>query len=229
MSAILGGQSMSAFRYGSIDLERLVLGSTVIWTKTSLYDGFDYPDGPLDPALWTHLGSSPGTYKLGVVDGAMRLAIPDNTMAIGIAKQLSRYRFNNPHPAANGFIETRVANIGKSDHRTHVFRRSSVDGADGVGMQLRAGRLHIVRRVGGTDTLMVDCGAIGTGDRIRMHQAGNLHSMFRNGRVVGEWDDSGATASSDAAHRSLMVFSEGSKDILGPRRFATSLDFVECS
>lgn len=220
---------MSAFRYGGLDLERLVLGLTTIWTRTSLFDGFDYENGPLDPERWVHLESDPGTYKLGVVDGAMRLDIPDNTFAIGIATQRSRYRFATPHEADNGYVEVRVANIGKSDHRTHVFRRSSVDGKYGVGMELRSGSMHICNRTPASDALMVNCGAVSSGDIWRLHQVGDLHTMFRNGRVVGEWDDTANAGRRGPDYRWLTVRAVASKDILGPRRFSASLDYVECS
>jgi hypothetical protein len=225
MTVKVGPTLVTAVKVGSTALTSIKVGSTLVWSQTNLYDGFDRADGPLGSA-WTEIASS--TYKLGVVSKSLRMNIPDQTGAWFIDLQSSRFRFSAATTAADdGYVETRVANPGSRTYITQVFRRMSLDGTGGVGIQLDTGTVSIVRRTFGTDTVMLNCGVMLGGDIIRLTQAGDLHTMTRNGRFVGEWNDTGHTANKGAAFRSIGAYAQGIKDLFGPRYFSPSLDYIE--
>lgn len=227
-----GALDISALRLGSTEITQLRLGSTLIWAKTNVRDDFNRADQiGLGPA-WTDHGDATGDYRAAIAQGAYaRINIPDVILDLGQDLKVSRWRYNAAVlPGDNGYVEVRVANAGdvtKANIITQVFARMSNSAfTHGVGFQFDSGMCRIVRRVGGTDTVMDPGKPYATGDIIRMTFNGQVYSLYRNGSLIGGWTDTG-TASVGAGFRSLGVRFSGSKDVWGPRRYSAALDYVE--
>lgn len=211
-------------KYGSHPITHLYKGSTLIWTPGGIRDPFD-GSAVLNPAWWAQEGSS---YSIGSEFGLCRLLLPDN--AIWIFAQTAHARYTAAQHQADGYAEWVIGNPGSGGFATTVWRRASnASGrAAGVGVQMLSSSLQIVRRVGGVETEVRACGQFQGGDRMRLTQVGNLHTVHRNGRFVGEWDDTGATAANTFAERTLAMTMTATKDLFGPRRFSPSIDWIEC-
>lgn len=225
MSFYYGTHEITALYYGSQPITALYKGSQLIWAPGGIRDPFTV-DGPLNPTLWTNDGGA--GYDIGVENGLCRVLMPDNIALISPFTRRARY--TAAQHAADGHVEIIVGNPGSGNLATDVFRRATNANTNvaGVGIRLRSSDLSIVRRVASTDTEIEDCGAFQAGDRIRLTQSGNLHTMQRNGEFVGEWDDTGVTALNTASERTLTLVQRGYKDAFGPRRFSPSIDSVEC-
>lgn len=229
----LGGtHPIQALKLADIDFQKLCLGSTIIWSKSGIRITFDGPDSATLDAAWTDYGPS-STYKAGIVNGQCRLAIPDGLISLPLLTSRARYNAAQA-PNTDYELEFRVGSQGNGPSitgdlaKTQVFARVSNSAfTHGVGVQLDSSTLRIVRKVSSTDTVMGSFGAFGAGDTINLKGVGNLHTLRRNGSRVGEWNDTGATAASGAGYKSLGLVVMGSKDLLGPRRFGPTIDWVE--
>lgn len=212
-------------KYGALNLTGLYKGSTPLWTPGGIIAPFTV-DGILDPLVWEQDGGA--GYPIGVENGLARVLMADNVPLISLFARRARY-IAAQHQA-DGHVEIVVGNPGSGSQATDVFRRATngSTNAAGAGIRLRSSGLFIARRVGSADTEMVPCGEFQGGDRVRLTQVGNLHTMHRNGRFVGEWNDVGGTALNTAAERTLTLVQRGYKDFTGPRRFSPSIDSIEC-
>lgn len=169
-------------------------------------------------------------YVIGQVNGAARLLIPDGLLSLDT--QTSVMRYPTLLSGDNGYLEVKVADYGTPGMITRVFRRFANDGsaARGVGFELRDSGVSIVRRVGGVDTLMKPgVSAFTPGDRLRLIQNEDVHTLKRNGHVVGEWDDLGDTAARGASNRSVGMLMQGGKELLGQRRYSPALTYLEAA
>lgn len=233
----LGGVSASALYLGSTPVQRMYLGSTLVWTANSMRDDFNRVNDDVLGANWS--AENPGwplapAYTAGVVDGRCRLAIPDGLISLDMTT--SRHRYTAATAASDdGYIEAKVATQGAGPalwlfpYVTQVFGRGSNTGfTSGVGFQLDGSVIRLIRRVSSVDVAVVyDCGAYSPGDVIRLTYVGRLFTLTKNGETVGVWNDSGAVTAKGASNRSLLIRVDGSKDLLGPRRFSPALDYVE--
>lgn len=228
------GSTPIVARYrGSVPITARFRGSQPIWSRGGVHFDFTEPNAPLTSYGWVDHGPS-SDFKAGVVDGAMRLALPDGLIAL--TERTSRARYGTPMTKDGGFIEIRVATkgdgtknflLGTVAYTTQVFGWvSNAAFTHGVGIGLEASQLSIVRRVAGTDTKMASCGAFGAGDVVRLIRGEVVFTMKRNGQIVGVWPDTGNTAASGVDYRSLGVRVDASKDPLGPRRFSPSIDWL---
>lgn len=237
MSGLFFGTTpIVGLKAGTTDISHLYLGTTLVWSKTAVRDDFNRDDAVGLGAGWTDLGSASSPYLASIRSNTCRLNIPDGL--IYVSDKVSCWRYNTAqHPGNDGYLEIRAASRGDDDDdfKTKVFRRSAnastaIANSAGVGIQLAGYQVGIVRRVAGTDTVMFSGGSFESGDVLRLVQAGNLHSLYRNGIYLGEWNDSGATAGSGAGYRSMMVSVMGEKPtIFSGRKFSAALDYVECS
>lgn len=226
-----GGAGLIRIAHGGQDIVQVRRGTDLIWSSAILRDDFNRDDSDTLGADWTATGTN--TYKLGVVGRAARVAIPDGL--ISLALNTDRARFNKGTVLQDDYeLEFLVGTKGSDDsitgtkHRTQVFARGSNGGTThGVGVDLYASQISIVRRVSSTDTIMLACGAFAAGDKGIMRGVGNLHSLYVNGSFRGEWNDSGNTAQKGSGYRSMIIRGDGSKDLLGPRRFSPTLDYVQ--
>lgn len=230
MPARLGSTALLGFNLGTTPFLSLRLGTTVLWTRSAIRDDFNQADGPLDPAKWTPFGTAPD-WPSAVINGAVRSSVPDGLLDVTWGTQASRHRFTGGlSGGADGYLETRVANKGGLAFVTDIYRRGSNTGDTvGVGIRLQSSSLAIVSRVGGTTTERVQCGPYAANDTLRLVQLGNLHTLFRNGQFVGEWNDSTASVPSGASNRSVILYQEGNKALLSPRYFSASLDYIEAN
>lgn len=240
----IGSTTVTARYLGSQPVKSRYLGSTLIWTSTRVRDSFDDKDldgEPInidldDTGRYVDLGSSTD-YKIAVHDGVCRLDLPDGLIVQ--AMRSSKARHVTQHPSDDGYIECRPATKGNgtppifsgATYVTELFRRCNNTGSThttGVGMRLRESQLFIVGRNNTGFTLEKQaCGSFAANDIIRLKSVGNIHTMYRNGTIVGVWDDSTVTAPGGASNRSVMVRCDASKDLLGPRRFSPALDYIE--
>ncbi|OMB79300.1 DUF7257 domain-containing protein [Mycolicibacterium conceptionense] len=228
-----GTHPIQALKLADIDFQKLCLGSTILWSKSSIRISFDGPDAATLGVDWVDYGPS-STYKAGIVNGQCRLAIPDGLISLPLLT--SRQRYNAAQaPNTDYELEFRVGSQGSGPSitgdlsKTQVFARvSNTAFTHGVGVQLDSSTLRIVRRVSNTDTIMLNNGGtFAAGDTINLKGVGNLHTLRRNGSRVGEWPDTTGTAASGPGYKSLGVVVMGSKDLLGPRRFGPTIDWVE--
>lgn len=224
----LGANSIGSIKLGTTDIQSVRLGLVTVWSKTTLFDSFNRPNGPMG-SQWTDEGHSDNNFLARVYNQGCRLNIPDGL--INMVIQYSSFRFNAGAAAADdGYLEIRVGDNGNSADfvYTTAYRRVPTGMSSGVGIRLRASSLSIVSRVSGTDTERAACGSFQAGDTIRLTQNGTAHSMYRNGSFVGQWDDSGNVVPAGAAYRYMGLTVMGSKDFLGPRRFSAAIDSIEC-
>lgn len=238
MSLYRGSTPITGLYKGSTPVTGLYRGSVKVWSRNRIFDNFSGPNVDLnDTGRWADLGPSTD-YRAAIVDGVMRLGLPDGLIAA--TNRFSRARFiAATHESDDGYVECRVATkgngsppLGGISSTTIVYRRSNSTGSGsthGVGIGLRESKLFIALRASSIDAEMVQCGSFGAGDICRLKQFGNVHTMFRNGQIVGVWDDKDSLASKGPGFRSLSIRVDASKDLLGPRRFSPALDYVECS
>lgn len=231
--SITRGTAVNRIHHNGVDLVQVRRGGTLVWSSNTLFDSFNRDDAATLGAGWTSTGTA--TYKLGIVGGTARMAIPDGL--ISLALNTDRVRFNAATVAQDDYwLQLRVGNKGASDsitgtkHRTQVFARGSNGGTTaGVGIDLYGSSLQIVRRVASADTFMAAGGAFASGDTIDLRGVGNLHNLYVNGQFRVQWNDSGATAGKGATFRSVLMRADGSKDLLGPRRFSPTVDWLQAA
>lgn len=220
-----------AIKHNGHDIVQIWRNGELYWSSSILRD--DYTRDDLG-GQWTHYPVPNATYRADIVNGALRMDIPDGL--IGLDLQTDRVRFNAAQvPQDDYYAEFRIGSQGSGNsitgtaHRTDVFARvSNAAFSHGVGVRLLNSQLSIVRRVLGIDTVMEpDCGAFTVGDTVRLAGVGDVHTLRRNGTVVGVWNDIGHTAARGSDNRSIGVRVDGSKDALGPRRFSPAIDWIE--
>lgn len=228
----LGGPPISQLRIGNTPVQRLYFGSTLVWSAGGIRADFNVPDQIGLGTEWTsHGGIAP--YLASVSSGYARINIPDALLQLGL--QEDRVRYNATQVAADdGYIEVKIATMGDGTWyfaaKSQAMRRlSNAAFSDGVGIDTSGSQLGICRRLAGVDTIMKACGTYQPGDVVRLVQAGNVHTMLKNGTDVGAWNDAGATAHSGLGYRSIGLMFSGGKDILGPRRFSPAFDYVEAA
>lgn len=233
----LGTTEVAARYLGVTPVSRRYLGTTLVWSKDGavvapLRDDFNRPDGPLG-TNWTDYSDSPA--DILIVNNQARLEIPDGPSVV-VPRRIARKRFNAGITTATNYrLETRVASRGAGasptgeTHWTRVYARVS-NGAftHGVGLQVAASRVWIVRLVAGTAQLMADCGNFAADDVLVLRGVGDEHILTVNGDDDREgWSDTGNTAASGAGYRSLGIEQTASKANNQPRLFSPALDYVE--
>lgn len=231
-----GTTAIIDIRHGDTPINEIRLGTDLKWSRGGyLRDDFARPNAATPGSDWTDHGPSTD-HKIGILDGRARLLLPDGLLGGFWDYRISQYRYNVATLADDdGFVETRPASRGDSasltapfGYFTNVFGRLS-DAAftNGVGIAMSAGHLWIVHRTISLDFLVADCGTYQPGDTLRLLYAAYLFTMLKNGTDVGQWNDSGHTSSKASGFRSMGMRCDGAKDLLGPRRFSPSLEYVQ--
>lgn len=172
----------------------------------------------------------PICFAIGAVGGAAKLIIPDGLMSLNLTT--GQFRYPTQVAADDGYLEVEVAEGGGAGVITQVFRRySNSGGANGVGIDLRDSAASIVRRVANVSTLVKpNLGSFIAGDRLRLVQAGNTHSLFRNGLPMGApWVDALNSAASGAANRSVAMLMQAAQPLGGARIFSPALSCIEAA
>lgn len=223
-----GGKLITGIRAQGKTITRVRQGGKDLWSASLLTDLFDRDDSPtLGPGWLCEVKSTLVDYEIGIHAEGARFAIPDGLIALTTKEAVHRY-VAAQSLSADGYLETQISHKGSYDHSTRVWRRyANTGGASGVGFDFRDSTAYITKRVGNANTLVLELSSFIVGDVFRMRQVGNLHSAWKNGEFVGEATITDAP--SGAANRSLGLRMEGSKDLLGPRRFSPQLNYIMAS
>lgn len=226
----IGSNAVVARYYGTRPIVARYLGSTLIWSANQTRDDFIRPDGDLG-VNWA-ISPSINGYKPSVVGNVCRLGVPDGLVSLQLNGAHARHKA--PLTRDDGYVQFRIGSQGSGPSltgdlcRTTVLGRgSNTDITGGVGVQMDSSTLRIVRRVAGVDLVVKAIGTFGAGDVIRHNFVGNVHTIRRNGSLLEEWNDESGTAPKGTGNRSLILSVQGSKDLLGPRRFGPAIDYVE--
>lgn len=232
MPIYIGGQQVTAIKWGDDDVIAVYQGTDQVWSKANIFENFETPMAPdLTAGGWTHYGPSTN-YKLIAAGGVARINMPDGTSLLGEFID----RASPPGVASNDNapLRVRIATAGSdpspsvSAYITDVFLRAHNSAAShGVGIRFNNASVGIVRRVANTDTLMQACGSFGAGDLLELKPAGNLYTLHRNGNWVGEWNDVSGTASVGSGFRKALVRATGGRELFGARRFSPTIDSIE--
>lgn len=228
------GSTITAIKHGNTDINEIRRGTQLIWSKAALRIDFRTMDDQVGlGSSWFDHGSAVSPYLASVDGGMCRINLPDNQTVI--AAQRSNWRYTaTTTTSADGYLEVGVGSRGHWDpaFRTIVYDHlSNTRFDDGIGIGFWGQALHIVRRVAGAEQDMKACGGYQTGDIIRMVHLNNgkLHQLYRNGRMVGWWDDSLTnSANVDVNHRSVGLSVYGRKDnFLVPRCYSAGISYIE--
>lgn len=227
MGIALGGTALRGARWGDRVITQARLGNQLLWSASSQRD--DFERAQLGD-LWVPVGGTSGTYQATIVNGSLRLNIPDGLISESL--RTARHRFIGATAQnENGVLKIRVGSRGDDDGGlyTQVFDWMPNDdtGSSGVGIELRASNLYIVRRVANNDQQMAHCGSYLPGEDIWLASNGRNYSMYRQGKFVGAWPDEGGTAVRGPDNRSMGVVVRGFKGFFGPRRFSAAIDYIE--
>ncbi len=220
------GHTITAIRSQGHSISRVRYQGRDVWTASQLVDLFDRPDGPLGPD-WVLENKTVSFIELGISSGAVRFNMPDGMIALTTHEATHRF-IGGLSASADGILETQIAHKGSYDHSTRVWRRyANSGGGSGVGFDFRDSTAYITKRVGGQNSLVLNLGAFAVGDVFLQRQVGSLISAWRNGEFVGEAPVPDVPTGS--SNRSIGLRQEGSKDILGPRRFSPALNYIRAS
>ncbi|UJE15690.1 hypothetical protein SEA_LIGMA_35 [Gordonia phage Ligma] len=225
-----GATPITDVRIGTKQITQIRRGSTLIWSRATLRDDFNRADSVGLGASWVNLGPAASPYYASVTNGAARMNIPSNLINLDL--QTSRWRFQDAVKTSdNGHIETRVAIKGDEgwNRITEVHGWMNVDMSGSVAIRLDGAVATIVRRVSNTSTVVATGGSYAAGDVLRLTRNGNTWTLRRNGSLMVEWNDSGATAPSGVSFRSVGLLVTGTKDTLGPRRYSAAVDYIEAA
>lgn len=243
MSLRIGSTLVNDIRIGATPVQRIAVGSTVVWARSGAALREDFTQLADTTSLvttgrWSDEVHDNASNLAGVVNGSCQINIPDGIVAVGY--RTSRMRYTAATLGGDdGYIECEITSQGDSidsnTYLTQVLRRVSNTGfTDGVGLQLDASAIRIVRRVASVDTPISTVGSYAVGDVIRLVQTGDLHDVYKNGDFLGEWNDSTHTAHRGSAYRSMGLCVSGAKPAffiypVGPRRFSPGIAYCEAA
>ena len=175
---------------------------------------------------------APVVYPIGVAGAMVRVLIPDGLVALPVQTAWAR---NLAEVAGDdGWLEVEVATRGSGGLVTQVFRRydNSGNAASGVGLDLRSSMVSLIvlAPVGGLGSgdlnVAPGLGSFAAGDRLRLVQTGNVHTVFKNGVQLGQWVDTYYVAAVGSGNRSIGMMMQACQDFLGPAHYSPSLHYV---
>jgi hypothetical protein len=226
VSVHVGTHTLTQITIGAAYLSQLWEADKAIWA--GIYDSFNRPDQASLTSPWV-IETGINSWHIGVSGNSARLMVPDG-LDLGLTVT-DAVRHSNQVSGDDGHLEIQVATIGDPNYRTMVWRRYSNDGygLNGVGIDLYNSRASIAYRTLGVNAWEVDCGLYAEGDVLRLKQAGDVHTLLRNGTPVGTWNDQLHLASKGATYRSVAIHMQGAKQSLGPRRFSPALNYIDAA
>lgn len=174
-------------------------------------------------------GSKTVTYPIGSIGNLGRILIPDGLVSLSPTTGWAR---SENLTSDDGYLQIGVGSSGNQGEATRVFRRYDESGAisSGVGLHLVDGQVSIDRLVGTTETLVVPAMApYAPGDDLMLTQVGDVHTAYRNGQRIGEWEDNSRTAGVGVGKRAVGMAMTGSQDLMGPRTFSPALRYVRAA
>lgn len=228
-----GPTRITGIRHAGTNITEVRHGSVLVWRASLLRDTFDDDRGIGLGLNWTDMGPSLTPYLASVENESYaRINLPDGEAVI--ASKTSRFKWNaGVATTDDGYIETRVATQGDWDGTFETIfwsHMSDTGWTNGVGISLRGSTVRIVSLVGATKVDRANGGSFKRGDILRLvhSNGGTLHSLWKNGLLVAQWNDSTAIVSKGGGFRSFGLQFFGRKDFfLTPRRYSPGLDYVE--
>jgi hypothetical protein len=234
MTAFFGSTPITGIKFGSTSIVKVMFGSVPVWSPGTR-DDFDVEDQIGLPGPWTRHGpSTSDTVQAAVRDGYARMNIPASLGTLAATRDEWRYS-DSTLGADNGYIEVQLADAGsvssavtsKALARVSNTTPAGTALASGIGMAFTAKSARLTRRIGGTNT-DIKCGSCSDGDTFRLNFNGNVHTLIRNNKDVGQWIDTGYTLPTGAGFQSMALSVMGAKEgVLAPRRFSAGLEYIE--
>lgn len=235
-SATRGTTLITDIRHGTVLINEVRRGANLVWTRSVKRDDFNRANSATVGSNWTSLGPS-SDYLLGIENKTARVKIPDGLFGGVFALRGSNMRWNvSVATGDNGYIECRPATRGDgfsltslSGFSSTLYGRANNTGStltNGIGIHMQAGTCGIASMSGGSYHVQEDGGNFQPGDRLRLTYVGDIHTLFRNGAEVAQWEDTGHIVARNSSNRSMVLGATGGKDALGPRRFSPALDYV---
>jgi hypothetical protein len=216
----------TAIYIGGTAVKEVRWGSSLLWRPAGVFADFGaLPDAAVLPAPWIN-ETFASLYDAGIVGGTLRLSVPSDVTALPL--QDSRFRHTLTLPD-DGYLEVKVGAKGAGGIWTQAFRRYDGGGTftGGVGIHLQGSALYIVARYSSSDVFLIPCGAFVDDDVLRLKQAGQLHTMSRNGAVVGTWNDTSHLAHVGVGFRSVGVHVQGATPIFSTVKvYSPSLRYI---
>jgi hypothetical protein len=171
---------------------------TALWTQPVITITSDVDGGLLsEVAAWVDeipiIGPFIGA-GIALIGDLIQFLIPDGIAAI-LGTVTSVMRSEGTTATDDNYVEVVVGSTGYKGLITDVLTAYPGNGsaAQGVGIRLMDSTLAIVQRSGGVTNVVEGCGIYQIGDVLRLENYGALHShtLFKNGQVVGIFDDLG--------------------------------------
>lgn len=166
-------------------------------------------------------------YVIGMINQRAQMLIPPGLLSLDT--RTSRFRWPTPLTNDDGFVEVRLADAGNGPGMvTEIFRRYSDSGYhQGTGMYFVDGAVSIVHRASDADAVVSPgLSSARGGDRFRLVQLGDVHTLFKNGHNIGT---ATGIAAPGAGSRSVGMLMQGGKELLGPVQHSAALDYLEAA
>lgn len=210
------------------------LAEETLWTQPIITITSDVDGGLLSEiAAWVDEIPIIGPFiGAGVawVGSLIQFLIPDIAAILGTVTNVMRSEGTTA--TDDCYVEVVVGSIGYKGLITDVLIHYSEDGTgnQGVGFRLMDSTLAIVQRsnigLGASTAVVEGCGLYQIGDVLRMESYGELHvhTLLKNGQVVGIFDDLGGLTMG-TGHRAVALSMQGEVATQGGAR-STSPSFA---
>lgn len=197
--------------WGRKQVLRIAYGSTTLWLAPVIYVSPDIDGGLLsEVAAWVDEIPIIGPFLgagIGLIGELIAFLIPDGILSI-LGRVTSIMRSQATCNTDDSFVEVVVGSTGYKGLVTDVLAHYDESGAgrSGVGFRLIDSTLAMIVRTSSVTSVVEGCGLYRIGDVLRLETYGpaHLHTLFRNGQVVGFYSDLGGLTLG-AGHRSVAV------------------------
>lgn len=227
---------------GSTMLSKISLGTTVLWSASGgasiLRDDFNRADSSdTNPnglgVNWTNRSDAGNDHYAQIFQNSLRMGDPSGEYAVN-SPMIDDHVYNAGTHAVDGYLETVPLTTGEggTDHMTVAWRRADTNITNGVGIGFASSLVGLVGRVAGNDTLF-QMGNFQAGDKFRLVQVGNLHTLLKNGVTLGTpLNDTGPTYRKGVGYDRMGATVCMSKPTIfgwpGSINYSPRLDYIEC-
>lgn len=204
------GGPMNMF-WGNRQVIGVYWGDVALWVQPVIAITSDIDGGLLsEVAAWVDeipiIGPFIGA-GIAFIGELIQFLIPANIAAV-LGTVTNVMRSEGTTGTDDCYVEVVVGSMGYTGLITDVLTHYSEDGtaSQGIGFRLMDSTLAIVQRTGGSTGVVEGCGLYQIGDVLRFETYGSLHahSLWRNGQLVGLYDDLGGITIG-AGHRAVSL------------------------